>query len=121
MIFTFISSSDRIPWEGVKQSFSFLAVITYTLMILNASVGMNYYHYPLQPGQVNSLSMQTSYLWLVIEQLVFISLLISNMFYICLRSCFHHKLSLDQKDTKRQLPGTDTIIATTEVVNAFNA
>lgn len=95
MVFTFISASDRIPWEGLKQSFNFMAMITYTLMILNASVAMNYYHYPLQSGQVNSLAMQASYLWLVIEQLVFISLLLSNMTYISLRTCLHHKLNLD--------------------------
>jgi hypothetical protein len=101
MVFTFVSSSDRIPLEGLKLSFNFMGMITYTIMILNASVAMTYYHYPLPAGETNDLSMQASYLWLVIEQLVFISLLMSNMLYIALRSCFRHKINLDQKDTKR--------------------
>jgi hypothetical protein len=121
MIMTFISSSDRVPWLGVKQSFAFLAMVIYTNMILNASQAMTYYHYPLQKGQVNTLSMQSSYLWLIIEQLVFISLLLSNMLYIGIRSCVRNKLVLDMIDVKRQLPNCDTVIATTEVVNAFNA
>lgn len=65
--------------------------------------------------------MQSSYLWLVIEQLVFISLLISNMCYIGIRSCSRNKLKLDMTDVRKQLPNVDTVIATTEVVNAFNA
>ena len=43
------------------------------------------------------------------------------MLYIGIRSCVRNKLVLDMTDVKRQLPNCDTVIATTEVVNAFNA
>lgn len=65
--------------------------------------------------------MKSSYLWLIIEQLVFISTLVSNMLFIGIRSCVRHKLQLDIIDEKRQLPNVDTIIAVSEVANAFNA
>ena len=41
--------------------------------------------------------------------------------YLALRSCFRTQIVLDQKDEKRQLPNVDTVIASQEVVNAFNA
>lgn len=65
--------------------------------------------------------MKSSYLWLIIEQLVFISTLVSNMVFIAIRTCVRHKLQLDLIDEKRQLPNVDTIIAASEVANAFNA
>ncbi len=101
MLMTLISSSDRIPFFEAKQSFSFLAMIIYTNMILIASQSMNYYHYPLAADQTNTVSMQTSYLWLIIEQLVFIFMIISNMLYLGLRSCFRNKLQLDLTDARR--------------------
>lgn len=33
-IMTFIGSSDRIPWDGIKQANSFLALMIYVMMIL---------------------------------------------------------------------------------------
>jgi hypothetical protein len=82
---------------------------------------MIYYHYPLIPGEVDTLQMKSSYLWLIIEQLVFVSLIASNMSFLLIRSCVRHKLQLDKIDEKRQLPNIDTIIAASEVANAFNA
>lgn len=67
MITTFIANSERIPLEQVKQAVSFLGFIVYQFMILQTSLGMTYYHYPLKPGQVDTLQMKSSYLWLVIE------------------------------------------------------
>lgn len=46
-IICFVSSSDRIPWDGLKQGLNFLGMIMYTGMILFASTGMIYYRYPL--------------------------------------------------------------------------
>lgn len=91
-IFCFISSSDRIPWEGLKQGLAFLGMVIYTVMILQASSAMIYYHYPLQPGQVDTQQMKASYLWLIIEQLVFVGLIVSNMTFLAIRSCVRHKL-----------------------------
>lgn len=80
---------------------SFLGFVVYTYMILKTSAAMTYYHYPLSKTQVNTLEMQSSYLWLIIEQLVFISTLMSNVVYIALRSCVRHKLQLDRQDVKK--------------------
>lgn len=83
----------------------------YTGMILLASQSMTYYGYPLAAGEVDTLQMKSSYLWLIIEQLVFISTLASNVIFIIIRSFVRHKLQLDLIDEKRQLPNVDTIIA----------
>lgn len=48
-------------------------------------------------------------------------MLISNIVFIAIRSCVRHKLQLDLIDEKKQLPNVDTIIAISEVANAFNA
>lgn len=82
---------------------------------------MNYYHFPQDSGQGTSNSVLSSYVWLAIEQLVFVSLIISNMVFLCLRSQVRHKLQLDLLDEKKQLPNVDTIVAISEVVQAFNA
>lgn len=63
----FVSSSDRIPWDGLKQGLNFLGMVMYTGMILLASNGMTYYGYPLAHGEVDTLQMKSSYLWLIIE------------------------------------------------------
>lgn len=90
-------------------------------MILEASLGMDNYSWPIPPDYQKSLQWESSYIWLEIEQLVFIAILASNVFFILIRSCIRHKLQLDQIDEKRQLPNVDTIIAVSEVANAFHA
>jgi hypothetical protein len=67
VITTFISNSDRIPWDGLKQACSFLGMLIYTIMILNAAEAMNFYNYPLEEGQVADETVQASFMWLVIE------------------------------------------------------
>lgn len=67
----------------------------YTYMILAASSAMSYYHYPLPVEYQHSLTIQSSYLWLIIEQLVFIGTLISNVLYLALRSCLRTQIVLD--------------------------
>lgn len=110
-IMTFVSQNEKIRWESLKMGFSFLGMVLYTIMILKVSTAMIYYHYPLSAGQDNSISMQTSFLWLIIEQLVFIAMIISNMTFLMIRSFVRHKLTLDSIDEKRQLPTVDTVMA----------
>lgn len=92
-------------------------------MILNTSLGMDNYTYPIPEDYPKDLSLQweSSYIWLEIEQLVFISILCSNVTFLLIRSCVKHKLQLDLIDEKRQLPNIDTLIAVSEVANAFHA
>lgn len=45
----------------------------------------------------------------------------SNMSYLLFRSCVRSKLHLDTLDVKKQLPNADTVTATKETINAFNA
>lgn len=120
-IFNFVASSDKIPYDGVKQGLSFLGMIMYTYMILTASKCMIFYPYPLSDKSLDNAQMKASYLWLIIEQLVFISTLVSNVVFIMIRSCIRNKLQLDMIDEKRQLPNVDTIISISEVANAWNA
>ncbi len=90
-------------------------------MILTASKCMIFYPYPLSDKSLDNTQMKASYLWLIIEQLVFISTLVSNVVFIMLRSCIRNMLQLDMIDEKRQLPNVDTIISISEVANAWNA
>ncbi len=90
-------------------------------MILTASKCMIFYPYPLSDKSLDNTQMKASYLWLIIEQLVFISTLVSNVVFIMIRSCIRNKLQLDMIDEKRQLPNVDTIISISEVANAWNA
>jgi hypothetical protein len=52
-------------------------------------------------GYPNVLQWESSFLWLEIEQLVFISILISNVVFLMIRSLVKHKLHLDQIDERR--------------------
>jgi hypothetical protein len=49
------------------------------------------------------------------------STIFSNALFIALRTCFRHKIQLDEVPEKKQLPNMDTIVAIVEVSNAFNA
>ena len=115
-IFHIISSNDRIPWDGLKQGLSFLGLVLYLFLCLKASIAMNLY-----PSDISDVHTLASFVWFVIEQLVFISLIVSNMLFLGIRSCFTHKLRLSAIDEKRQLPTVDTLIAISELANAFNA
>lgn len=61
------------------------------------------------------------FLFLEVEWAVFIGTIFSNVLFLALRSCIHHKIQLDQIPVRRQLPTIDTIIATQEASNAFGA
>lgn len=61
------------------------------------------------------------FLFLEVEWAVFLGTLGSNVVFIALRTCFHHKIQLDVIPERKQLPGVDTIIAIQEVSNAFGA
>lgn len=123
MLMLLISSSDRIPWDEVKQGLNFLAMILQINMILSASLGMANFDWPIPSNYPydKALQWEASYIWLEIEQLVFLSVLASNVIFLVFRSCVRHKLRLDRIDEKRQLPNVDTIIALSEVANAFHA
>ena len=123
MLMLLISSCDIIPWDEVKQGLNFLAMILQINMILSASLGMANFDWPIPSNYPydKALQWEASYIWLEIEQLVFLSVLASNVIFLVFRSCVRHKLRLDRIDEKRQLPNVDTIIALSEVANAFHA
>ena len=73
------------------------------------------------PVNAESLQLRSAFLWLEVEQLVFMSTLFSNVVFLLIRSQVRHKLQLDAIDEKKQLPNVDTIIAISEVANAFHA
>ena len=58
---------------------------------------MENYTYPIPENYPadDSLQWEASYIWLEIEQLVFISILCSNVVFLLIRSCVKHKLQLD--------------------------
>jgi hypothetical protein len=118
MIMCFIVSSDRIPWDGLKQGLNFAGMLLYIEMILQCSLAMGLFQTPIS---TESLQLRSAFIWLEIEQLVFMSTLFSNVIFLLIRSQVRHKLQLDAIDEKKQLPNVDTIIAISEVANAFHA
>jgi hypothetical protein len=118
MVMIFISSSDRIPYESLKQGLNFVATFVYIIAILQAAIAMSYFHFPYANP---SNEVTTAFLWLAIEQLVFTSILLSNMIFLCIRSQVRQKLYIDLVDEKKQLPNIDTLIATGELGRAFSA
>lgn len=83
MIMCFITSSERIPWEGLKQGLNFLGMLLYIEMILQCSLAMVLFQTPIG---VDSLQLRSAFLWLEIEQLVFMSTVLSNIVFLLLRS-----------------------------------
>jgi hypothetical protein len=122
-IFTQISNNDRVHWEEVKQGFNFLAMVLYVTLILNCSLGMTFFVFPLPAGisKEQSLQFESAFIWLEIEQLVFLATLMSNVFFLLFRTCIRHKLNLSMIDERRQLPNIDTLMAVKDVANAFHA
>ena len=83
MIMCFITSSERIPWEGLKQGLNFLGMLLYIEMILQCSLAMVIFKTPIR---ADLLQLRSAFLWLVIEQLVFMSTVLSNIVFLLLRS-----------------------------------
>lgn len=61
------------------------------------------------------------FIWMTTELYTFICTIISNVLFLALRSCIHHKIQLDKVPERKQLPAIDTIVAITEVAAAFNS
>jgi hypothetical protein len=93
-------------------------MLLYIEMILQCSLAMVLFKTPIPD---DSTQIRSAFLWLEIEQLVFMSTLFSNVVFLLIRSQVRHKLQLDAIDEKKQLPNVDTIIAISEVANAFHA
>lgn len=84
MIMCYISSSDRIPYESLKQGLNFAATFIYIIAVLQAAISMTYFHF--HDGISVNNDVLTAFVWLAIEQLVFTSVLLSNMIFLCIRS-----------------------------------
>jgi EamA domain-containing membrane protein RarD len=52
MIMCFITSSERIPWEGLKQGLNFLGMLLYIEMILQCSLAMVLFKTPIEAGSL---------------------------------------------------------------------
>lgn len=59
------------------------------------------------------------YLWLIIEWLAILGIMITNIVFLILRSCFRHKLQLDKVPAKKQIPNQDTILALKMLINIY--
>jgi len=64
MVMCFITSSERIPWEGLKQGLNFLGMLLYIEMILQCSLAMVLFKTPIA---TESLKLRSAFLWLEIE------------------------------------------------------
>ena len=64
MIMCFITNSERIPWEGLKQGLNFLGMLLYIEMILQCSLAMVLFKTPIA---TESLKLRSAFLWLEIE------------------------------------------------------
>jgi len=94
----FISSSDRIPWDGLKQGLSFLGMLLYMQMILETAGTMSL----VTPDILKkSDEILIVYLWLEIEEVVFMATLFSNVIFLLIRTQIRHKLQLDSIDEKK--------------------
>lgn len=94
----FISSSDRIPWDGLKQGLSFLGMLLYMQMILETAATMSL----VTPDILKkSDEVLIVYLWFEIEEVVFMATLFSNVIFLLIRTQIRHKLQLDSIDEKK--------------------
>jgi hypothetical protein len=64
MIMCFIVSSERIPWDGLKQGLNFAGMLLYIEMILQCSIAMGLFKTPISS---ESLQLRSAFLWLEIE------------------------------------------------------
>jgi hypothetical protein len=65
--------------------------------------------------------LSATYVWFEVELGIFIGTIISNSFFLLLRTLTHHKLQLDKIPVQKQLPEIDTIIAIKDNADAFGA
>ena len=59
------------------------------------------------------------FLFFEMEWFVFLGSIFSNIVFIVLRTLCHSKIQLDNIPQRKQLPDIDTVLAISEVANAF--
>jgi len=118
MITTAISGSARLNVDSLKHISSFIGIILNIILIVQISHCMCLFPYPINWRDSAS---SATYLWFEVEWGIFVGTIVSNLLFLLIRSCTHHKLQLDSIPVKKQLPEVDTIIAIKDVADAFGA
>lgn len=119
VVVAFVVHNERISYDGFKQSINFLGMIFYISTILSVS-SSNFYFTQIEQ---QDLLVQTATLitWFRIELITSVGIIVSNAVFLALRSCFKHKIQLDQHiDERKKLPQVDTILALHEIATAFH-
>ena len=79
-------------------------------------------YYTPTPYNSTNLDMGAVITWLRVEILVWFCIIISNMTFLAVRSCFKHKIDIDLlMDDRMKLPTIDTLVALTTVANTFHS
>lgn len=105
--------------KKVNQIFSFASTILMVLQNLLISRLMGYF--PVGYEITDNEVLTAVYVWLQIEWVTFVAIIVSNVCFLLLRSCFHHKIRVEDVPERMQLPGIDTIVAIQSIANQFNS
>lgn len=79
------------------------------------------YHMPHFDANYDQISITATTIWLMLEEVFWVSVVFSNILFLAIRSCTRHKIQLDKVPQRLQLPGVDTIVAIKDVAGDFNS
>ena len=92
MVTTAISGSDRLNFDSLKHISSFIGIILNMILIVQISHCMCLFPYPMH---WEDPVISATYIWFEVEWGIFVGNIASNLLFLLLRSCTHHKLQLD--------------------------
>ena len=115
-----VVSSSRLNLDCGKQFFAFIGMVLMVVLIFDVTSLL--YVFP----ETNAIKFAPEnvigcFIWIELEWMIFLAVILSNIFFILIRTMITHKIQLDQVPVRKQLPDVDTIVAIKEVADEFAA
>jgi hypothetical protein len=94
MLINGVTGNPRF-YDGIKQLAAFFGMLLYILLVISVSKGI--YFFPV-PMNWHSLEMASVYMWFEVQWCIFVGTIFSNVLFIAIRTCVHHKIKMDHVD-----------------------
>lgn len=91
MLINGVTANPRF-YDGVKQVAAFSGMLLYILLVISVTTAI--YFFP-KPMIWENYKFAGVFLWLEVQWCVFLGTLFSNIIFIAIRTCVHHKVKID--------------------------
>ena len=115
-----VVSASRLNLDCGKQIFAFIGMVFMVVLIFDVT-SILYVFPETHAIKFAPQDVIGCFVWIELEWMIFLAVILSNIFFIFIRTMITHKIQLDQVPVRKQLPDVDTIVAIKEVADEFAA